>query len=493
MTPVASRIANREEDRSALPVAPTPNASFPQGNHVHRIVRVLLKVRALFVDQAVGWPGISGFWTDSSPDSKRRIDGEREARKIRLGIRLSMERAVSWKHWLTIKTHLARLRQVRTEIAMPRSHLGLFCSLIMLTGGTQTVAQVTLEYIAHACFVVENTAGQRLVIDPYNGSRWLGYDFPQGIRADGVLITHPHYDHDASYYFELATPVLRSPGEYSLAGFHIRGIRGKHADPYGTDFNQSNTIWVIEADGVRLAHLGDNGPLGPDVLRQMGRIDVLLAPIDSTFHILNEQEISGSCESSQSHLPGSDALPDSAALSGMRDLGPVDPWLASQQRVERIQGNRHRIKNSEQKGVLVFSPSQQVKSWPSNLVEAWEALGKARRRNASSDASQRENAFNELRRAHQLAPDELVFSYWLARGMEAAGQADSALSLLQTALSNAADADWGASHAESPVGGQILHRQGPVQTSPSSGTRGNPRSLSPRIEGSGRSDSRELI
>ena len=343
---------------------------------------------------------------------------------------------------------------------MPRSHLGLFCSLIMLTGGTQTVAQVTLEYIAHACFVVENTAGQRLVIDPYNGSRWLGYDFPQGIRADGVLITHPHYDHDASYYFELATPVLRSPGEYSLAGFHIRGIRGKHADPYGTDFNQSNTIWVIEADGVRLAHLGDNGPLGPDVLRQMGRIDVLLAPIDSTFHILNEQEISEAVKAlSPTYLvPMHYQIPQ--LFPGMRDLGPVDPWLASQQRVERIQGNRHRIKNSEQKGVLVFSPSQQVKSWPSNLVEAWEALGKARRRNASSDASQRENAFNELRRAHQLAPDELVFSYWLARGMEAAGQADSALSLLQTALSNAADADWEHLMRSRLLAAQILHRQG---------------------------------
>ncbi|MCP5111640.1 MAG: hypothetical protein GY953_12475, partial [bacterium] len=45
---------------------------------------------------------------------------------------------------------------------------------------------VTLEYIAHACFVVESSTGVRIAIDPYNSNRWLGYSFPDGVAADAV-------------------------------------------------------------------------------------------------------------------------------------------------------------------------------------------------------------------------------------------------------------------------------------------------------------------
>ena len=78
----------------------------------------------------------------------------------------------------------------------------LLCALTL-----PAAAQVTLEYIAHASFVLEASNGQRLIIDPYNSERWLGYTFPESVTADYVLVTHPHYDHDASYYFR--APVFR--------------------------------------------------------------------------------------------------------------------------------------------------------------------------------------------------------------------------------------------------------------------------------------------
>src|SRR5262245_23905919 len=55
---------------------------------------------------------------------------------------------------------------------------------------------VILEYIAHACFRVTSPLGKQLLIDPYASRIWLGYDFPPNLRADAVLISHPHYDHD---------------------------------------------------------------------------------------------------------------------------------------------------------------------------------------------------------------------------------------------------------------------------------------------------------
>ena len=120
--------------------------------------------------------------------------------------------------------------------------------LILVAAGT-VAAEVGIEYIAHACFVIESPAGTRVVIDPYNARRWLGYGFPQNVEANAVLVTHPHYDHDASYYWGDAVPVFREAGSFSMGDVGLQGIVGRHADPYGKDFEQKNTIWIVETGG----------------------------------------------------------------------------------------------------------------------------------------------------------------------------------------------------------------------------------------------------
>src|SRR6266550_3653000 len=75
----------------------------------------------------------------------------------------------------------------------------------------------TIEYIAHACFHITSPAGKQVLLDPYASRVWLGYDFPANVRADAVLISHPHYDHDGGEAMRRAVPwpqrtlVLRSP------------------------------------------------------------------------------------------------------------------------------------------------------------------------------------------------------------------------------------------------------------------------------------------
>jgi len=71
----------------------------------------------------------------------------------------------------------------------------------------------------------------------------------------------------------------------------VVGYAGKHADPWGKEFGQSNTIWLLKVGGLRIVHLGDNGPLTEDGIRAMGRVDVLMIPIDSQFHILKADQI----------------------------------------------------------------------------------------------------------------------------------------------------------------------------------------------------------
>ena len=167
--------------------------------------------------------------------------------------------------------------------------------------GAQDVAKenraVTIEYIAHACFRVTSSSGKQVLIDPYASRVWLGYDFPPGVHADAILISHPHYDHDGGEAmgrpvpWGANTPVLRQPGTNQVGDIAVVGFAGKHADPWGKEFGQSNTIWLVKVAGLRIVHLGDNGPLGEDTIQEVGRVDVLMMPIDSQFHILKADEI----------------------------------------------------------------------------------------------------------------------------------------------------------------------------------------------------------
>ena len=157
--------------------------------------------------------------------------------------------------------------------------------------------EVEIEYVAHACFRIRSPGGKRILVDPYASQVWLGYDFPTGLEADAVLITHPHYDHDAGRWMKLDTSwmdgleVHDQPGRFEIGDVRVTGIAGKHADPWGKEFGQTNTVWLLDVVDVRIVHLGDNGPLTAENVASLGRVDVLMAPMDSKEHILHRDEL----------------------------------------------------------------------------------------------------------------------------------------------------------------------------------------------------------
>lgn len=209
--------------------------------------------------------------------------------------------------------------------------------------------QVAIEYIAHSCFRIHTAGGARLVIDPFASRVWLGYEFPHRLAADAVLITHPHYDHDADVLIGHRPPpwtrdvrVLRDSGRYRVLDVTITGIRGKHADPWGKEFGQTNTIWLLEVDGLRIAHLGDNGPLTAANVQELGRVDILMIPIDARHHILEEAEIQAIRKALRPRIliPMHYRLPDlEPSADTPRDLGEISPWLAGQENVVRLESN----------------------------------------------------------------------------------------------------------------------------------------------------------
>ena len=175
-------------------------------------------------------------------------------------------------------------------LALAAAHVGA-------QDATREGRTVTIEYIAHACFRLTSPVGKQVLIDPYASRVWLGYDFPPNIHADAVLISHPHYDHDGGEAMRRRVPwatntlVLRQPGTNQIGDIRVIGYAGKHADPWGKEFGQSNTVWLVQVADLRIVHLGDNGPLRDDTIRELGRVDVLMMPIDSQFHILKADQI----------------------------------------------------------------------------------------------------------------------------------------------------------------------------------------------------------
>src|SRR5262249_57922373 len=168
--------------------------------------------------------------------------------------------------------------------------------------------EIAIEFIAHACFRIHSAGGRRILIDPYASRVWLGYDLPEELTTDAVLITHPHFDHDGGEFIGRRVPwapevrVLRDPEAQTVGDFHIIGIRGRHADPWGKEFGQKNTIWRIEAGGLRIAHLGDNGALTESNIRELGRVDILLVAIDAREHILKYDEVQAIRDTVRSHI-----------------------------------------------------------------------------------------------------------------------------------------------------------------------------------------------
>ena len=113
----------------------------------------------------------------------------------------------------------------------------------------------------------------------------------ENVEADIALITHPHFDHDNVDAVRGNQSVIRDPLMADFGDFRLTGIQGKHAKHYGKEFGQKNTMFVIETEGVKLCHFGDNRPdLSDGQLKQIGAIHILMIPIDDSEHILEFEE-----------------------------------------------------------------------------------------------------------------------------------------------------------------------------------------------------------
>ena len=139
-----------------------------------------------------------------------------------------------------------------------------------------------LRWLGHACFELTLPGGV-IVTDPYDDS--VGYP-PLHVRADAILSSHGHFDHN---HFAAVTGdpvILNTPGVHEACGAKITAVPAFHDEVRGAKRGE-NLIHLIEAEGLRVAHLGDLGHQ-PDTDAQraaLSNLDVMLVPIGGTFTI----------------------------------------------------------------------------------------------------------------------------------------------------------------------------------------------------------------
>lgn len=133
---------------------------------------------------------------------------------------------------------------------------------------------MTLTWYGHACFLIESAQGS-VIFDPYSPASVPGLRLP-ALMADAVICSHGHRDHN----FAAGVRLTGNTGAYKLTQ-----VSCWH-DAEGGMRRGENLISIIEAEGLRLAHMGDIGHMPTDAqLSKIGRVDVLLIPVGGYYTI----------------------------------------------------------------------------------------------------------------------------------------------------------------------------------------------------------------
>lgn len=140
-----------------------------------------------------------------------------------------------------------------------------------------------IRQIAHAEFLIETEGGMRIVTDPYGEG--CGYPVKR-LRADAALVSHDHHDHNAVETLEGLTTVIDQPGVYTPAAeVRVTALQSYHDNEQGAKRGKT-LLFLMEAEGLRIVHLGDLGcGLTREQAEQLDRPDVLMIPVGGFFTI----------------------------------------------------------------------------------------------------------------------------------------------------------------------------------------------------------------
>ena len=136
--------------------------------------------------------------------------------------------------------------------------------------------------MGHSSFLLRSKKA-RVVIDPFD-PKMVGLPYLSQ-KADLVLVTHHHHDHDYVEKIKGDPLVIDLPGEFEKNGVRVFGYRTFH-DKEGGKLRGENVIYKLETEKINILHLGDIGhTLEPSLVEKLDRVDILMVPVGGVYTI----------------------------------------------------------------------------------------------------------------------------------------------------------------------------------------------------------------
>ncbi|MFA5359144.1 MAG: MBL fold metallo-hydrolase [Patescibacteria group bacterium] len=211
-----------------------------------------------------------------------------------------------------------------------------------------------ISWLGHSCFKIE-TKGDNdtvtLVIDPFEDS--LGIKM-SSCKADVVLVTHDHTDHNNIAAIKSEPFVIKGAGEYEVKKIVVYGVPTFHDDTKGIE-RGTNTCFRIDAEGLSIAHLGDLGhTLTDEQLELLEGVDVLMIPVGGKY-TLDAKQASEVVSQIEPRL----VLPMHFKYPGVRaELDGVEVFLKElgtkkQDNIDKLKINKKDLINEDTQVVLL--------------------------------------------------------------------------------------------------------------------------------------------
>jgi L-ascorbate metabolism protein UlaG (beta-lactamase superfamily) len=148
-----------------------------------------------------------------------------------------------------------------------------------------------IKWYGHSAFLLTTEKGVKIIMDPYEPGAFGGGIMygPITDKADICLVSHDHADHNYVAGLAGSPQVINTAGRHEVKGIAIEGIPSYH-DATGGSERGKNIIFIIEADGMRVCHLGDLGHrLNDKEVKAIGQVDCLLIQVGG-FYTIDPQE-----------------------------------------------------------------------------------------------------------------------------------------------------------------------------------------------------------
>ncbi len=143
-----------------------------------------------------------------------------------------------------------------------------------------------ITWRGQTCFTIKSKNNGKetlLVINPFDPQK-TGIKL-KSLRPDIVLLSHNNFEYKNSKteYF-----LINTPGEFEIKNIFIQGI----PSPASKQNKKSNIIFIIESEGINIAHLGELGELlETEQLDKMKNIDILMVPVGGGRYLNSSQAI----------------------------------------------------------------------------------------------------------------------------------------------------------------------------------------------------------